>query len=46
MTAALLATAMLPAGLAGQGTPPGPAAGWQPRGAQALGKESPVGAQL
>ncbi|MGA2535587.1 MAG: TolC family protein [Terracidiphilus sp.] len=40
MTIALLSPAMLPACLIAQGTPPGPAAVWQPRGAQALEKES------
>ena len=40
LTIALLAPAMLPAGLIAQGTPPGPAVVWQPRGARALEKES------
>src|SRR5580658_2410200 len=40
LTTALLAPAMLPACLIAQGTPPGPAVVWQPRGAQALEKES------
>ncbi|MGA2806777.1 MAG: TolC family protein [Terracidiphilus sp.] len=40
MTTALLAPAMLPAGLVAQGTPPAPGAVWRPQGAQALEKES------
>jgi len=40
MTAALLLPAMLPAGFIGQGTPPAPGIIWEPRGAQALAKES------
>jgi len=40
LTTALLAPAMLPAALIAQGTPPGPAVVWQPRGAQGLDKES------
>lgn len=40
MTTALLAPAMLPAGVVAQGTPPAPGVVWQPRGAQALEKES------
>jgi outer membrane protein len=38
-TIALLASAMLPAALVAQGTPPGPAVVWQPRGVQALERE-------
>jgi len=40
LTTALLAPAMLPAGLIAQGTPPAPGVVWQPRGAKALGRES------
>ena len=42
LTTALLAPAMLPAGLIAQGTPPAPIIVWQPRGVQALEKESAV----
>jgi len=42
LTTALLAPAMLSAGLSAQGTPPAPSAIWQPKGAQALEKESAV----
>jgi outer membrane protein len=45
LTTALLAPAMLPAGLIAQGTPPGPSVVWRPRGAQALEKESAAGPQ-
>jgi outer membrane protein len=40
LTTALLAPAMLPAGLIAQGTPPAPGVVWQPKGAHALEKES------
>jgi len=40
ITTALLSSAMLPAGLIAQGTPPTPDVVWQPRGAQALNKDS------
>ena len=40
LTTALLAPAMLSAGLVAQGTPPAPGVVWQPKGAQALEKES------
>jgi outer membrane protein len=40
LTTALLAPAMLPAVLIAQGTPPAPSVVWQPRGVQALEKES------
>jgi outer membrane protein len=40
LTTALLAPAMLPAGLIAQGTPPAPVMTWQPRGVQTLEKES------
>jgi outer membrane protein len=40
LTAALLAPAMLPAGLFAQDTPPAPGVVWQPRGAHALQEES------
>src|ERR1700683_1272015 len=46
LTTALLAPAMLPAGLIAQGTPPAPIIVWQPKGVQALEKESaakPIG---
>ena len=42
LTTALLSPAMLPARLIAQGTPPGSAIVWQPRGAQSLEKESAV----
>jgi outer membrane protein len=40
LTTALLAPAMLPAGLTAQGTPPAPGVAWQPGGAQTLQSES------
>jgi outer membrane protein len=40
LTTALLAPAMLPAGLIAQGTPPAPGVVWQPKGAKALERES------
>src|ERR1700722_2261165 len=40
LTLALLSPAMLPAGLIAQGTPPAPGVVWQPKGTQALQKES------
>ena len=40
ITTAFLAPGMLPVGLIAQGTPPAPGVVWQPRGAQALEKES------
>ena len=40
LTTALLASAMLPAGVIAQGTPPTPGVVWQPRGARALERES------
>jgi outer membrane protein len=40
LTTALLVSAMFPAGLIAQGTPPAPGVVWQPRGTQALERES------
>jgi len=42
LTTALLAPAMLPTGVLAQGAPPAPSVVWQPRGVQALEKESAV----
>jgi outer membrane protein len=42
LTIALLSPAMLPAGLIAQGTPPASGIVWQPKGTQALQKESAV----
>lgn len=43
LTTALLVPAMLPAALLAQGTPPGPAVVWQPKGAQSLERQSAAG---
>jgi len=40
LTTALLAPAMLPAGLVAQGTPPAPGVVWQPKGVQTLKSEA------